>query len=156
MFRPGNRPRGPDHRLDHRPDFIDLEYTACRTLRVIGYSKTMMMTNPKPYREWKTLHREGRLVLKNPKPEKELGAVEPYTLTGVGRVRLCEPLQARQKGRSYKRPELRCDAEQKSQATGPPPGHRTDHHRHPDRATAKESADTTTIDDLYNHLRQPY
>ena len=45
--------------------FIDLEYTASRTLTVTGCSKTtMMMTNPKPYREWKTLHREGRLVLK--------------------------------------------------------------------------------------------
>ena len=48
----------------------------------------------------------GRLVLKNPKPEKELGAAKPYTLKGVGRVRLCETLQARQKGRSYKRQRL--------------------------------------------------
>ena len=86
--------------------FIDLEYTARRTLTATGCSKTMMMTNPKPYREWKTLHREGRLVLKNHKPEKEVGAAKPYTLKGVGRVRLCEPQQARQKGRSYKRPEL--------------------------------------------------
>ena len=44
--------------------FIDLEYTARRTLTIIGCSKTMMMTNPKPYREWKTFYREGTLVLK--------------------------------------------------------------------------------------------
>ena len=58
---------------------------------------TMVMTNPKPYREWKTVHREGRLVLKNPKPEKELGAAKHYTPKGVGRVMLREPLQARQR-----------------------------------------------------------
>ena len=79
-----------------------------------------MMTNPKPYREWKTLHREGRLVLKNPKPEKELGAVKPYTLKGVGRVRLCEPLQARQKGRSYKRPEFRSKMRRRTEVTSNP------------------------------------
>ena len=100
--------------------FIDLEYTARRTLTVTGCSKTMMMTNPKPYREWKTLHREGRLVLKTPKPEKEVGAAKLYTLKGVGRVRLCEPQQARQKGRSYKRPELRSNMRPRTEVISDP------------------------------------
>ena len=70
--------------------------------------------------EWQTFHREGRLVLKKPKPDKELGAAKPYTLKGVGRVRLCEPLQARQKGRSYKPRELRSNMRPRTEVTSDP------------------------------------
>ena len=61
-----------------------------------------------------------RLVLRNPRPEKELGAAKPYTLRVVGRARLCEPQQVRQKGRSYKRPELRSNMRPRTEVISDP------------------------------------
>ena len=42
--------------------------------------KTMMMTDPEPYKEWNTMHPNSRWVLKRLKPQKKMGAEKTFHL----------------------------------------------------------------------------